>query len=678
MLVTNALFYANGPLHLGHMVEAIQSDIWVRFQKMRGHACHYIGGDDAHGTPVMLRARAEGIAPEALAERMYAEHQRDLADFHVAFDNYYTTHSEENRVFAEFFYRQLGAGGHIERRTICQAYDEQAGMFLPDRFVKGECPNCGTPDQYGDACEHCGATYSPADLKNPVSVVSGTRPIERESEHFFFKLGDFEAMLREWTRGRDEGGEHPHVDRAVANKLEEWFEAGLKDWDISRDAPYFGFEIPDAPGKYFYVWLDAPIGYMASFRDYCNRNPAIDFDAFWDVEKAKQEGTELYHFIGKDITYFHTLFWPAMLAGAGLRTPSAVFVHGFATVNGEKMSKSRGTFINARTWLDHLDAEPLRYYFAAKLGAGVDDLDINLEDFVQRINSDLVGKYVNIASRSAGFLHKHFGGELADVNAPVLDAAALGEALAGDYERRAFGAAMHRIMECADRVNAYWDGEKPWELARAGKTKPGKRLHVACSAAIEAFRVLTIALKPVLPETAQQAETFLNVAPLTWADMDKPLAAGHRINTYEHLMTRVDPERVAVMLEASRESRPGAQPKKVSNMEPIAEEITIDDFAKLDLRVARVAKAEHVEGADKLLRLEVDLGGETRQVFAGIKAAYDPEQLVDKLVVVVANLAPRKMRFGVSAGMVLAAGPGGKDIFVVSPDTGAEPGMKVK
>ncbi len=420
MLVTNALFYANGPLHLGHMVEAIQSDIWVRFQKMRGHVCHYVGGDDAHGTPVMLRAREEGVAPEALVERMYAEHRRDLADFHVVFDNYYTTHSQENREFAEFFYRRLGEGGHIARRTIRQAYDEQAGMFLPDRFVKGTCPNCGTPDQYGDACEHCGATYSPADLKHPVSVVSGTRPVERESEHFFFKLGDFETMLRAWTRGRDAGSGHPHVDRAVANKLDEWFEAGLKDWDISRDAPYFGFEIPDAPGKYFYVWMDAPIGYMASFRDYCNRNPEIDFDAFWDAEKAKREGTELYHFIGKDITYFHTLFWPAMLAGAGLRTPSAVFVHGFATVNGEKMSKSRGTFINARSWLDHLDAEPLRYYFAAKLGAGVDDIDVNFEDFVQRVNSDLVGKYVNIASRSAGFLHRHFGGELTATSQPII------------------------------------------------------------------------------------------------------------------------------------------------------------------------------------------------------------------------------------------------------------------
>ena len=686
MLVTSALYYANGPLHLGHMIEAIQTDVWVRFQRLRGHECHYVGGDDAHGTPVMLRAREEGIEPEALVERMYAAHRRDFADFHIGFDNYYTTHSPENRELAASIYVALRDGGHVARRDVRQAFDEQAGMFLPDRFIKGTCPNCGTPDQYGDSCENCGATYSPADLEDPVSVVSGTRPVERESEHYFFKLGDFEKPLHAWTRGG-------HLQPAIANKLEEWFEAGLRDWDISRDAPYFGFEIPDAPGKYFYVWLDAPIGYMASFRNYCERHPEIDFDAFWDEAKARREGTELYHFIGKDIAYFHTLFWPAMLMGSGHRTPDGVFAHGFLTVNGTKMSKSRGTFITARTWSDHLDPEYLRYYFAAKLGAGVDDIDLNLEDFVQRVNSDLVGKYVNIASRSAGFIHKHFGGRLAktslheifsDGDEPLGSLRELIEemlAIAGFYEERLFNFAINRIMRMAERVNVSWNDQKPWELAKKGETSPDGLLHEICSVTIEAFRLLTIALKPVLPETAARVEAFLNVDPLTWEDIDKPLPAGHHINEYEHLLTRVEQARVEAMLEASRESlapKAATQSEKETKMEETTNEITIDDFMKIDLRVARVTKAEHVEGADKLLRLEVDLGGETRQVFAGIKAAYEPAALEGKLVVVVANLAPRKMRFGVSAGMVLAAGPGGKDIFVVSPDAGAEPGMKVK
>jgi methionyl-tRNA synthetase len=675
ILVTSALYYANGPLHLGHMIETIQTDIWARFQRLRGHECFYIGGDDAHGTPVMLRARAEGIAPEALAERMYAEHRRDLEAFHVGFDNYYTTHSPENREQAETIYRALAAGGHIERRTIEQAYDEQAAMFLPDRFIKGTCPNCGTPDQYGDACENCGATYAPTDLADPVSVVSGTRPIVRESEHYFFRLADFERELKRWV----EGG---HLQSAIANKLKEWFEAGLRDWDISRDAPYFGFEIPDAPGKFFYVWLDAPIGYMASFRDYCNRHPELDFDAFWNAERAAQAQTELYHFIGKDIAYFHTLFWPAMLMGSGHRLPNGVFAHGFLTLNGEKMSKSRGTFITARDWLDRMNAEYLRYYFAAKLGNGVDDIDLNLDDFVARANSDLVGKYVNIASRCAGFLHKHFDGELAAVEESLFDIEAAGKAIAALYEERRFSAAVTRIMELADEVNAWWDGEKPWELARAGETEAGAHLHRTCSAAIDAFRMLTLLLKPVLPITAARVETFLDAAPLTWDDLARPLAAGHRIAPYEHLMRRVEAEAIEALLAASRGSLGAAQSSPTSskeiNMEPIADEITIDDFAKLDLRIARIAVAEHLEGADKLLRLELDLGGEMRQVFAGIKAAYEPEMLVGKLVVVVANLKPRKMRFGLSSGMVLAAGPGGKDIFIVSPDGGAEPGMKVK
>ena len=692
ILVTNALFYANGPLHLGHMIEAIQTDIWVRFQRLRGHECLYVGGDDAHGTPVMLRARSEGVDPEALIERMGASHRRDLEDFHVRFDNYYTTHSPENRAEAEAIYRALDQAGHIERRTIEQAYDEQAGMFLPDRFIKGTCPNCGTPDQYGDSCENCGATYSPTDLKDPVSAVTGTRPVSRESVHYFFKLGDFENELRDWTQS------HHHLQPAIANKLKEWFDAGLKDWDISRDAPYFGFEIPGAPGKYFYVWLDAPIGYMASFRNYCERHPELDFDDFWDAEKAASAQTELYHFIGKDIAYFHTLFWPAMLMGSGHRTPDGVYAHGFLTVDGQKMSKSRGTFITARTWLDHLDAETLRYYFAAKLGSGVDDIDLSMDDFIARVNSDLVGKFVNIASRSAGFINKHFNGRLAGTSGGVfstgnfkrkLQTYPLEEilteempAVATFYEGRNYNMAVNQIMRIADKVNIFWNEQKPWELARKGDTAHNGHLHTVCSVTIEAFRLLTIALKPVLPVTAEKIESFLNVAPLTWADIDKPLPAGHRINPYMHLMTRVERSQIKALLEASRDTlaaqAPIPQPSKEKPMDPIAPEITIDDFAKIDLRIARVKLAEHVEGADKLLRLELDLGGETRQVFAGIKAAYEPEALAGKLVVVVANLKPRKMRFGISEGMVLAAGPGGKDIFIVSPDSGAEPGMKVK
>lgn len=689
ILVTNALFYANGALHLGHLIEAIQTDIWVRFQRLRGNECLYVGGDDAHGTPVMLKARQLEVDPEKLVTGMRTEHERDLRDFHISLDNYYTTHSPENRAEAEAIYRALDQAGHIERRTIEQAYDEKAGMFLPDRFIKGTCPNCGTSDQYGDSCENCGATYSPTDLKDPVSVVSGTRPVLRDSEHYFFKLGHFQDQLAAWTHGG-------HLQPAIANKLQEWFDAGLKDWDISRDAPYFGFEIPDAPGKYFYVWLDAPIGYMASLRNYCERHPEIDFDAFWDAEKAVAEKTELYHFIGKDIAYFHTLFWPAMLMGSGHRTPDGVYAHGFLTVDGQKMSKSRGTFIMARTWLDHLDAEYLRYYFAAKLGNGVDDIDLSLDDFIARVNSDLVGKFVNIASRTAGLLNKHCDGIIGEFSTgtdedtiePWFRCASLADTIADHYEARDYGMALRAIMDLADLVNHYIHEHEPWKLAKKGKTK---KVRQVCSSALEAFRVLAIYLKPVLPETAGKIEQFLNIEPLdlaepdkglTWADIDTPLPAGHRINPYTHLMSRVERPHVDALLEASRETlaaqAPTPQPSKEKTMDPIAPEITIDDFTRIDLRVARVIVAEHVEGADKLLRLEVDLGGEKRQVFAGIKAAYEPEQLTGKLVVVVANLKPRKMRFGLSEGMVLAAGPGGSDIFVVSPDSGAEPGMKVK
>ncbi|MGA9853667.1 MAG: methionine--tRNA ligase [Gammaproteobacteria bacterium] len=678
ILVTSALPYANGPIHLGHMLEYIQTDIWVRFQRLRGHQCIFVCADDAHGTPIMIKARELGITPEELVARTLVEHKRDFNDFLIGVDNYYTTHSPENRELATLIYEKLrdSKPSHIAQRIIRQFYDEQAKMFLPDRFIKGTCPRCGTPDQYGDACENCGSTYSPADLKNPVSVISGTRPVEKESEHYFFKLGDFEDMLHKWTRAG-------HLHEAITRKLDEWFKTGLQDWDISRDAPYFGFEIPDAPDKYFYVWLDAPIGYMASFRNLCEQRKDLKFDDYW----GKDSKHELYHFIGKDITYFHTLFWPAMLHGADFRTPTAVFVHGFLTVNGQKMSKSRGTFIKARTYLDHLNPEYLRYYFAAKLSSGVDDIDLNLDDFIQRINADLVGKYINIASRSAGFIHEYFqggvkvpgGGESQGVPQKHLLIQDIKDSLAGThklYEARHFGVAISQIMKVADEINAYWDQQKPWELA---KQKRLSELHDACSVAIEAFKLLTVALKPVLPDTAAKVEKFLNISPLTWADLSTQLPDWHRINQYTHLVTRIEPANTQAIVDASKENLTQTPIKAAANMEPIFPEISYDDFAKLDLRIARIVKAEHIEGADKLLRLTLDLGGETRNVFAGIKSAYAPEQLEGKLTVMVANLAPRTMKFGVSEGMVLAAaGPGGKDIWLLEPHTGALPGMRVK
>ena len=665
ILVTSALPYANGSIHLGHLVEYIQTDIWVRFQRMQGHETIYVCADDAHGTPIMLRAQDEGITPEELIERTGHEHRADFAEFHIAFDNYHTTHSPENRELAETIYRRLDEAGHIHRRRIRQAYDPVKEMFLPDRFIKGTCPRCGAPDQYGDSCEVCGATYAPTDLRNPVSVLSGATPIERESEHYFFALGDFEPMLREWTRGE-------HTQPEIANKLTEWFETGLQDWDISRDAPYFGFEIPDAPGKYFYVWLDAPIGYMASFKHYCDTHPWLDFDAWW----GQDSNFELYHFIGKDIAYFHTLFWPAMLHGSGFRTPTAVFCHGFLTVNGQKMSKSRGTFITARTYLQHLNPEYLRYYYAAKLGHGIEDIDLNLDDFQQRVNSDLVGKVVNIASRCAGFINRKFEGKLSDTVAePALFATFAGarERIATLFEGREYSHAVREIMALADQANQYIDAHKPWVLAKeAGKEQ---QVQDVCSMGLNLFRVLMTYLKPILPVLAEAAEQFLDIEPLRWEDAATPLT-GHRINPFKPLMTRVEKNHIDAIVEASKEDLKATAPAPV--IEPVAETIEIDDFARLDLRIARIVRAEHVEGADKLLRLTLDIGSETRTVFAGIKSAYAPEDLEGKLTVMVANLKPRKMRFGVSEGMVLAAGPGGKDLWILHPDEGAEPGMRVK
>ncbi|MBH3337832.1 methionine--tRNA ligase [Pseudomonas mendocina] len=672
ILVTSALPYANGSIHIGHMLEYVQTDMWVRFQKLRGHQAVYVCGDDAHGSAIMLRAEKEGITPEQLIAGLKAEHSADFADFLVDFDNYYSTHSEENRELSAAIYLKLRDAGHITTRSVTQYFDPEKGMFLADRFIKGTCPKCASEDQYGDNCEKCGATYEPTELKNPRSTISGTVPELRDSKHFFFKLPDFEAMLKQWTRSGT-------LQEAVANKLSEWLDSGLQEWDISRDAPYFGFEIPDEPGKYFYVWLDAPIGYMASFKNLCSRRPELDFDAFW----GKDSTAELYHFIGKDIVNFHALFWPAMLEGAGYRKPTAVNVHGYLTVNGQKMSKSRGTFIKARTYLDHLNPEYLRYYYASKLGRGVDDLDLNLEDFVQKVNSDLVGKVVNIASRCAGFIHKGNNGLLVAANPePELWDAfqAAAPSIAEAYEARDFSRAMREIMALADRANAWIADKAPWALNKV----EGKQAEVQeiCALGINLFRQLVIMLKPVLPKLAADAEAFLNVKPQTWADLSLPLA-NHQLNPFNPLLTRIEPAKIEAMVEASKEDLAAEAPKPQGNGElakdPLAAEINFDAFAAVDLRIALIEKCEFVEGADKLLRLSLDIGDEKRNVFSGIKSAYpDPSKLEGRLTLYVANLAPRKMKFGISEGMVLAAGPGGEEIYLLSPDSGAKPGQRVK
>ncbi len=713
ILLTAALPYANGAIHLGHLVEYIQTDIWTRFQKMRGHECWFVCADDTHGTPIMLRAEKEGITPEQLIERVHAEHSRDFAGFHVAFDNYYTTHSDETRHYSEDIFTKLKAAGLIEIRSIEQYYDPVKQMFLPDRFIKGECPKCGTKDQYGDACESCGAAYAPTDLKNPYSAVSGAQPVLKSSDHYFFKLSDprCQDFLRQWTQQEE------RLQPEAANKLQEWLgapgENKLTDWDISRDAPYFGFEIPGAPGKFFYVWLDAPIGYMGSFKNFCDRK-GLDFDEFW----GKDSKAELYHFIGKDILYFHALFWPAELAHAGYRTPTKVFAHGFLTVDGAKMSKSRGTFITAESYLTQgLNPEWLRYYFAAKLNGSMEDIDLNLEDFTQRVNSDLIGKYINIASRAAGFIAKRFDGKLqrehviARFKAELPGLMEAADEIAGYYEGRDTARALRRVMALADQINQYVDRNQPWVLAK--QEGQDAKLHEVCTLLINAFRLLTIYLKPVLPKLAQRAEEFLNVAPLHWADAGHLLPISHPINPYEHLMQRIDAKQIDALIAANRESleptavapapSPGiplrvtpephspqrhaqhqqaTEDKVQAQTSPVEPAISIDDFSKVDLRIARIADAQHVEGADKLIRLTLDLGeGDTRNVFAGIKSAYDPAQLVGRLTVMVANLAPRKMKFGLSEGMVLAASDtDGKSpgLFLLSPDSGAQPGMRVK
>ena len=738
ILVTSALPYANGSIHLGHLVEYIQTDIWVRFHKMQADTqCHYVCADDTHGTPIMLRAEKEGVTPQQLIAKTHGEHLRDFTGFHVGFDNYYSTNSEENKTLAQDIYRKLRDEAKlIETKIIEQFYDPDKQMFLPDRFIKGECPKCHALDQYGDNCEVCGASYTPTDLINPYSAVSGAKPVRKESEHYFFKLGDekCQQFLEAWTQAG-------HLQDEAANKMKEWFAAGLQNWDISRDAPYFGFEIPDAPGKYFYVWLDAPVGYMASFANLAQQK-GLNFDEYWKDGST----TELYHFIGKDILYFHALFWPAMLKFAGYRTPTKIFAHGFLTVDGQKMSKSRGTFITAESYLQQgLNPEWLRYYYAAKLNGTMEDIDLNLDDFAARVNSDLVGKYINIASRTAGFITKRFEGTLSALTAfknhsshagvvsatsnsaltsslPVIDIYGkwmqsdkytddtsidfiegtllpkfwnAAEVVAELYELREYAKALRIIMALTDEANYYVARTAPWEMAK--QEQQGARLHDVCTYAINLFRLLTLYLKPVLPKLAKSIESFLNIPPLTWNDVRHLLSGGHRINPYQHLMTRVEQKQIDALLEANKQTMETSKPDAHSQARHAEKQthaiapsplpspagdvnwISIDDFSKIDLRIAKIVNAEQVEGAEKLLKLTLDIGEEKpRTVFAGIKSAYDPAQLVGRLTVMVANLAPRKMKFGMSEGMVLAASSEGSGLYILSPDSGAQAGMRVK
>ena len=664
ILVTNALPYANAALHLGHVLEYTQTDVWVRFQKMRGHECYYVSADDAHGTAIMLKAEEKGISAEQHISEMRKFHEADFKDFYIGVDNYYTTHSEENRDFSELIYNRLSANGHISQRSIIQAFDPEKNLFLADRYIRGTCPKCKAEDQYGDNCESCGATYSPLDLINPVSAISGATPIGRESVHYFFKLPEFSEFLSEWINSGT-------VQREVSNKLSEWLDSGLQEWDISRDAPYFGFEIPNAPGKYFYVWLDAPIGYMASFKNLCEAKN-LDFDCFWN----KDSKAELYHFIGKDIVNFHALFWPAMLKSADFRTPTKVCVHGFVTVNGTKMSKSRGTFINARTYLDHLNPEYLRYYYASKLTNTVEDIDLNLEDFIQKVNSDLVGKVVNIASRCSKFITNESGVLSSRIENEALwdQVTGVADSIANYYENREFGKAIREIMAQADSVNEYIAEQEPWKRNKDQDQK--QQVQDICSLGINLFRIILIYLKPVVPAMAEAGEFFLNDK-LSWESIKQPLLS-HKINQFKPLMQRVDKDKVEAMVSASKEE---TNPEKKASsgplsVNPIANEISFDDFVKVDLRVARIINAEIVEGADKLLKLTLDLGGEKRQVFSGIKGSYDPEKLKGQLTVTVANLAPRKMRFGISEGMVLAAADE-EGIYLLEPDSGAKPGQRI-
>lgn len=680
ILVTSALPYANGSIHLGHMVEHIQTDVWVRFQKLRGHECHYCCADDTHGTPVMLAAQKQGIAPEDMIAKVREEHLADFTGFNIGYDNYYSTHSPENKQFSQDIYRALKANGKIESRVIEQLFDPEKQMFLPDRFVKGECPKCHAQDQYGDNCEVCGTTYSPTELINPYSAVSGTKPELRESEHFFFKLGECADFLKAWTSGNNPHDGKPHLQAEALNKMKEWLGEGeettLSDWDISRDAPYFGFEIPDAPGKYFYVWLDAPVGYMASFKNLCDRI-GVDFDEYFKADSQ----TEMYHFIGKDILYFHALFWPAMLHFSGHRAPTGVYAHGFLTVDGQKMSKSRGTFITAKSYLEQgLSPEWMRYYIAAKLNSKIEDIDLNLQDFISRVNSDLVGKYVNIAARASGFIAKRFEGRLKDVadSALLAKLTAQSEAIAECYESREYARALRDIMALADIVNEYVDANKPWELAK--QESKDERLHEVCSELINAFTMLTAYLAPVLPKVAENAAKFLNLEAITWANTRETLGK-HAINKYEHLMQRVEQKQVDDLIEANKQSiaAAAAPAAEESKYEKVAEQASFDDFMKIDMRVAKVLNCEAVEGSTKLLKFDLDFGFEKRIIFSGIAASYpNPAELNGRMVIAVANFAPRKMaKFGVSEGMILSAATADGKLKLLDVDAGAQPGDKV-
>ncbi|EMS2234655.1 methionine--tRNA ligase [Neisseria gonorrhoeae] len=679
ILVTSALPYANGSIHLGHMVEHIQTDVWVRFQKLRGHECYYCCADDTHGTPVMLAAQKQGIAPEDMIAKVRKEHLADFTGFFIGYDNYYSTHSTENKQFSQDIYRALKANGKIESRVIEQLFDPEKQMFLPDRFVKGECPKCHAQDQYGDNCEVCGTTYSPTELINPYSAVSGAKPELRESEHFFFKLGECADFLKAWTSGNNPHDGKPHLQPEALNKMKEWLGEGgettLSDWDISRDAPYFGFEIPDAPGKYFYVWLDAPVGYMASFKNLCDRI-GIDFDEYFKADSQ----TEMYHFIGKDILYFHALFWPAMLHFSGHRAPTGVYAHGFLTVDGQKMSKSRGTFITAKSYLEQgLNPEWMRYYIAAKLNSKIEDIDLNLQDFISRVNSDLVGKYVNIAARASGFIAKRFEGRPKDVSGSALLAklAAESDTVAEQYENREYARALRDIMALADIVNEYVDANKPWELAK--QEGQDERLHEVCSELINAFTMLTAYLAPVLPQTAANAARFLNLDAITWANTRKTLG-GHAINKYEHLMQRVEQKQVDDLIEANKQSiQTASAPVEEGKYEKVAEQAGFDDFMKIDMRVAKVLNCEAVEGSTKLLKFDLDFGFEKRIIFSGIAASYpNPAELNGRMVIAVANFAPRKMaKFGVSEGMILSAATADGKLKLLDVDAGAQPGDKV-
>ena len=680
ILVTSALPYANGSIHLGHMVEHIQTDVWVRFQKLRGHECYYCCADDTHGTPVMLAAQKQGIAPEDMIAKVREEHLADFTGFNIGYDNYYSTHSPENKQFSQDIYRALKANGKIESRVIEQLFDPEKQMFLPDRFVKGECPKCHAQDQYGDNCEVCGTTYSPTELINPYSAVSGAKPELRESEHFFFKLGECADFLKAWTSGNNPHDGKPHLQPEALNKMKEWLGEGeettLSDWDISRDAPYFGFEIPDAPGKYFYVWLDAPVGYMASFKNLCDRI-GIDFDEYFKADSQ----TEMYHFIGKDILYFHALFWPAMLHFSGHRAPTGVYAHGFLTVDGQKMSKSRGTFITAKSYLEQgLNPEWMRYYIAAKLNSKIEDIDLNLQDFISRVNSDLVGKYVNIAARASGFIAKRFEGRLKDVadSALLAKLTAQSEAIAECYESREYAKALRDIMALADIVNEYVDANKPWELAK--QEGQDARLHEVCSELINAFTMLTAYLAPVLPKVAENAAKFLNLEAITWANTRETLGE-HAINKYEHLMQRVEQKQVDDLIEANKQSiqTTAAPAAEESKYEKVAEQASFDDFMKIDMRVAKVLNCEAVEGSTKLLKFDLDFGFEKRIIFSGIAASYpNPAELNGRMVIAVANFAPRKMaKFGVSEGMILSAATDEGKLRLLDVDAGAQPGDKV-